>query len=167
VFGHRLNISPHRVNNSSLDLYGNVIKKFSNVDNVMDELKYDSCNNSVLNNSDLNNLKCSYINDANTYLIPTNNIADSSSISININKTNTLENTINLELNMFDINGLTINDKLTLIYGNINNDLNYNYVENITRNNKLYKVNMVGFDSYKSESGKKNKLDFNVEIISF
>ena len=139
----------------------------TNINNIKSEITNQLCyKQSVSSETDKYNVSCSYNTDSDITLVTTNNMNNSSSVTISLNDMNTISETLNINLNMYSIYG-TVEDTLSLIYGG--NNINYNYIETVTRNNMTYNVNMVGFDSESDNNSKfrNNKLNFNVEIVDF
>ena len=140
---------------STLNLNGNMLNNNkTNINTVNNQINNKLCNSEKTSIPDKFNLSCSYYSDPNIRLITTSDNKKCSPVHISINDINT----INLDINMYNIYG-TIKETFSLISDGIN-------VENITRNNTSYKVNMIELNSDISIV-QNNKLNFNVEIINF
>ena len=146
-------------------MYGELVpSNDSNIDEVFNKLNNKLCNDK--STVEFNKMICDYYSDNNMILFTTNDIMKCSPVTLSP----TGDNMISIYINIYNIYG-SVTDKLSLIYNtntsNKNNINNYDYIENVTKENGPQKINMVKFDSSESDELQDNILNFNVEIINF
>ena len=152
--------------NEKKKIFGEIVSSSeNNINEVLNKMLNKSCNDTS-NNLEFTKITCDYYSDKNTIIFTTNDITKCSPVSISY----TDDNMINININMYNIYG-SITDKLSLIYNtnisNTTNINNYDYIENVTKDDGPQKINMVKFDSSNTGELQDNILNFNVEIINF
>ncbi len=151
-------------NDSVLSVYGDMeIKSNSNINKIYSELNNTSCTQEIpqIQTSGSSFVKCDIKQDPNTYLITSNNIETSTPIHINLNK----DKTISLNLLSFNTFGYPTKN-YTLTYCNFNIQT-FAFIEKITNTLGTFMINMICFEETLNNTNPKNKLDFNVELISY
>jgi hypothetical protein len=150
-------------NDNNIPIYGEMENDSnSNILKIREESNNLICNEkqSIIDSSIKTiNVSCSFKEDSTLYLLTTKDINNSSPISFTINK----NNTVNLNLNKYDIYG-NLDDKLVLTSCNYDIDT-FKYIEKATIEDLgQFYINLVCLDT---STSKVNNLDFMVELLDY